>query len=103
MHKKSSAKLGEVKERRGEERTGEAAKYAGQVAQGRPAQATASGSWYKAMADPMLSATRTVWRALLVRPLLQLGRNHQMAVVTGGVTSRVGDVPGDSGTTWTRS
>ena len=26
-----------------------------------------------------------------------------MAVVTGGVTSRVGDVPGDSGTTWSRS
>ena len=26
-----------------------------------------------------------------------------MAVVTGGVASRVGDVPGDSGTTWTRS
>lgn len=26
-----------------------------------------------------------------------------MAVVTGGVTSRVGDVPGDSGTTWPRS
>ena len=51
----------------------------------------------------MRSATRTVWRALLVRPLLQLGRNHQMAVVTGGVTSRVGDVPGDSGTTWSRS
>lgn len=51
----------------------------------------------------MRSATRTVWRALLVRPLLQPGRNHQMAVVTGGVTSRVGDVPGDSGTTWPRS
>ena len=26
-----------------------------------------------------------------------------MAVVTGGVTSRVGDVPGDSGPTWPRS
>lgn len=26
-----------------------------------------------------------------------------MAVVTGGVASRVGDVPGDSGTTWPRS
>lgn len=26
-----------------------------------------------------------------------------MAVVTGGVASRVGDVPGDSGPTWTRS
>lgn len=26
-----------------------------------------------------------------------------MAVVTGGVTSRVGDIPGDSGTTWPRS
>ena len=55
------------------------------------------------MADPTRSATRTVWRALLVRPLLQPGRNHQMAVVTGGVTSRVGEVPGDSGTTRPRS
>ena len=52
----------------------------------------------RAMADPTRRSTRTVWRALLVRPLLQLGQNHQMAVA-----SRVGDVPGDSGTTWTRS
>lgn len=26
-----------------------------------------------------------------------------MTVMTGGVASRVGDVPGDSGTTWPRS
>ena len=103
MHAKSSAKLGEVKGHRGEERTGEGAKYGGQAAQRQPAQAAASGSWYKAMADPTLSATRTVWRALLVRLLLQQGRNHQMTVVTGGVTSRVGDVPGNSGHAWSRS
>jgi hypothetical protein len=56
MLAKSSAKLGEVKGHRGEECTGKAAKYAGQAAQGRSAQATASGSWYKAMADPMRDA-----------------------------------------------
>ena len=41
---------------RGEECTGGGAKYGGQAAQGRPAQATASGSWYKAMADPTRGA-----------------------------------------------
>lgn len=82
---------------------GEAAKYSASVVRRwleRPAYTLRPR---RATADPMRSATRTVWRALLVRPLLQLGRNHQMAVVTGGVTSRVGDVLGGSGTTWPRS
>ena len=79
------------------------AKYGASVAHGRLERPACTRRPRRAMADPMRSATRAVWRALLVRPLLQLGRNHQMAVVTGGVTSRVGDVPGDSGTTWPRS
>ena len=99
MHAKSSAKLGEVKRHRGGN-----GRRGSEVRRERGAPLTGAAclrTYYlrRATADPMWSATRTVWRALLVRPLLQEGENHQMAVVTSSVTSRVGDVPGDSGTT----
>lgn len=59
MHAKSSAKLGEVRLIRDEERVGGGAKYGGQATHGRPAQAAASGSWCRVMAtDPTPSASQ---------------------------------------------
>jgi len=102
MYEKSSAKLGEVKGHRGEERTGGGAKYGvGVVRRWRerptthllPAQSDGSPD-AECNADSVES---------LAGSTSTPAKNHQMAVVTGGVTSRVGDVPGDSGTTRPRS